>query len=596
VISAEPAAEVVYLEGAPDPTFATLHRPAAATARDTAVILCPPFGWDEVCSYRSLRFWATQLARAGYPAVRISLPSTGDSGGNAQDPDRYGAWVAALTATVDWLRATTGAQRVAAIGIALGGAIVVSGAQDGARIDDLVLWGIPAGGRSLVRQLRVFARLETSQFYAGLEPPPPSSRPAGELEAGGFLLSAETVRRLEELELDAGHLPVAPGRRALMLERDGLGVDAQLCEGLERAGIEVSSAPGDGYGAMTSHPQRARPPLAVIERVEAWLGDASARADAALIPPSRQPARAKLTPADGATITETTITIPQSFGSLSGVLVEPAEAQGHRLCAVLLNAGAVRRIGPSRMWVEAARRWAARGVPTLRLDFEGIGDADGDEGPYREDGALYVPRLIPQVLAALDHLQEQGVGDRFVMAGLCAGAYWSFHAALRDPRVTAAFMINPRALIWEEGLGPARDFRALLTQRPSLTKLRRLATGPRLRAFLRWGLAAPGRWLARLRSHDTAAALAQRDLDVALEQFAASDTGALLLFSAHEPLYDELRDSGRLARLDRLPQVTIEQISVRDHTLRPTWAQQRAHELLDQALERELQVASAATA
>jgi alpha/beta superfamily hydrolase len=32
------------------------------------------------------------------------------------------------------------------------------------------------------------------------------------------------------------------------------------------------------------------------------------------------------------------------------------------------------------MWVEASRRWAALGVATLRIDLEGIGDADGDAG------------------------------------------------------------------------------------------------------------------------------------------------------------------------------------------------------------------------
>ena len=49
---------------------------------------------------------------------------------------------------------------------------------------------------------------------------------------------------------------------------------------------------------------------------------------------------------------------------------------------MLLNSGAVRRIGPQRMWVEAARRWAALGVPTLRFDVVGVGDSDGDGSAY----------------------------------------------------------------------------------------------------------------------------------------------------------------------------------------------------------------------
>jgi len=76
-----PAPQPLYLQCEPDPAFATVHRAAEQNARDTAVILCPPFGWDEVCSYRSLRFWAARLAQDGYATIRLSLPSTGDSGG-----------------------------------------------------------------------------------------------------------------------------------------------------------------------------------------------------------------------------------------------------------------------------------------------------------------------------------------------------------------------------------------------------------------------------------------------------------------------------------------------------------------------------------
>jgi len=585
-----PSPQTIYLDADREPVSAIFHPAETDHARDTAVILCPPFGWDEVCSYRSRREWGRRLAADGYPTIRFSFPATGDSASVPRDPDRLEAWTTALDRTAHWLQAATASRRIVVIGMGLSGLVAYRAAAAGAPIDDLVLWATPAKGRAFVRQLRAFSKLEVSQFFEGLEQPPPL--PPGELEAGGFLLSAQTVRELDALDLTALPLVAASSRRVLLLERDGIAVDGRLREHLEVSGATVTVAAGNGYEAMTSHPQHARPPLEVIARVSSWLGEASRPASAnqsSVSLPAQASYSAEIQIGDGAGVRETPVTIEQPFGNLTGVLVEPLDPGERGLCAVLLNAGAVRRIGPSRMWVEVARRWAARGVPTLRLDVEGIGDSDGDETPYTDDGALYVPTLVPQVLAALDFLEDRGVGDSFLVGGLCAGAYWSFHAALRDPRVSGAIMLNPRALIWDTGLLPARDFRALLTERPSLSKIVRVASVARVRALALWVLGAPKRWFVRLRSREARAAAAGADTDAALEQLRASRKRALLLFSADEPLHEELVRSGRLARMEWWESVTLEYIAVRDHTLRPGWSQGQAHEALDRALERELQ-------
>ena len=65
--------------------------------------------------------------------------------------------------------------------------------------------------------------------------------PSGALVVSGFLLSAETLQALEEIDLTAAP-PGAP-RRALMLERSGA-VDARLQSHLREAGVEVETAPG----------------------------------------------------------------------------------------------------------------------------------------------------------------------------------------------------------------------------------------------------------------------------------------------------------------------------------------------------------------
>jgi pimeloyl-ACP methyl ester carboxylesterase len=569
------------------PVHAVFHPAGGKTQHHVGVVFCPPFGWDEVCSYRSRRVWAQRLSADGYPSIRPTYPSTGDSAGGPHDPARLDAWTDAIAHAAAWLRDETGIPRVVAIGMSLGGLIAYRATATGAPIDDLVLWGTPARGRAWVRELTAFSKLELASFFDGIDQPPAVDD--GELEAGGFLLGNETVRALSALDLTELPLPDAHGRRALLLDRDGIAVDHRLAEQLVRASVAVEIGSGAGYAAMTSHPQQARAPLSVIERVASWLEHSPHVPVGARMPEPRVEATsaARLSLESGIVV-ETPIVIEQRFGRLAAVLAAPEQPNpaAAGLCAVLLNAGAVRRIGPNRMWVEAARRWAAAGIPTLRLDIEGLGDSDGDPSPYAADAGLYVPELVPQVLAALDELERRGAGWRFVLGGLCAGAYWSLHGTLQDPRVVAALMINPRAIVWDPDLLPARDLRKLFSSEASLAKIRRQASVPRMRAIAHYVVTGPSRSLAR-----RAQANAEDEATI-IERLRSSGKHALLVFAENEPLQDELASSGALEQLEQMPNVTIRYIRVRDHTLRPCRIQREAHELLDQGLERELSSAS----
>jgi len=58
----------------------------------------------------------------------------------------------------------------------------------------------------------------------------------------------------------------------------------------------------------------------------------------------------------------------------------------------------------------------------------------------------------------------------------------------------------------------------------------------------------------------------------------------LLLFAELEPQLHELDRDGYLSRLKRWPNVTIERLPGRDHTLRPRPMQDAAHAALDRML------------
>ena len=158
-----------------------------------------------MCSYRPRRHWAAALAQAGFPTARITFPGAGDSGGKPTDPARFSAWSAAVASSAAWLRDATGATRIAAIGIGLGGFVLCHAVAEQAPIDDLVLWAVPARGRMLVRELRAQAGVIDGEHSHDRD----GNRVLadGALEAVGFLLSAETIQTLEALDLTALELP-----------------------------------------------------------------------------------------------------------------------------------------------------------------------------------------------------------------------------------------------------------------------------------------------------------------------------------------------------------------------------------------------------
>ncbi|HEY5144867.1 MAG TPA: hypothetical protein VII98_15305 [Solirubrobacteraceae bacterium] len=569
----------LYLAADPTPVFAVLH-PATGHVRERAVLLCPPFGWEEICSARSRRAWSERLAADGHSTLRFDLPGTGDSAGTPEDPDLVAAWIGATTSAAAWLRAASGCPTIVAVGIGLGGLIAARALDAGAPIDELVLWGVPARGRTLTRELRAFSRLQASELPQGDDP-----LPDGALVVAGHLLSAGTVAALDALDLETS---VRSPSRALLLGREGMQVDPSLRPALERLGTDVRVADGPGFGAMMSEPHDARPPLVVFDTVASWLlGDFRA-ADRRSVPAGDPPPELRtleLTVA-GAGVRETPVLVEQPFGSLFGVLAEPAGPQA-TVCVVLLNAGAITHIGPNRMWVEIARRWAARGVPVLRLDIGGIGESDGPSDAWSDDASFYVPEFVDEARAALDVLQTRGLGPRFVLGGLCSGAHWSLHGALRDERVTGALMINPRALMWDRwaitvalmgrlrALHSAHDGRGAARAAPSRSSVALRAAIRRLLLFL-------------VRPWERARA---RHLDRAFDQLRDTGKSALVCFTGDEPLYQQFERDGRLTRLGRWPDLEIDLIAATPdtHTLRPLRMQREVHASLDSAIARELQ-------
>ena len=134
-----------------------------------------------------------------------------------------------------------------------------------------------------------------------------------------------------------------------------------------------------------------------------------------------------------------------NYGSrtpLVGILTyadTPEDAnEAPRTCVLVLNAGIVRKTGPSRLNVALARHIATGGVDAFRFDFAGVGDS-----PARTDGKNIADGVIADVRDTMDHLEKTMGYERFIVAGLCSGADNGMRAAEQDDRIVGVAMFDP---------------------------------------------------------------------------------------------------------------------------------------------------------
>jgi pimeloyl-ACP methyl ester carboxylesterase len=584
----------LYLRSDAGPVFAVAHVPPAGKRRTTGVVMCPSFGWEDLCTHRTKRTWAQALADAGHATIRIDLPGTGDSAGSARDPERVAAWLSAVTAAATWLRLEAGCGRVAGFGIGFGGMLAWLAAAEGAPVDDLMLWAASTTGKRMLREMRAAARMtidpridpesaEDVQVCA-------DATAIGDdlLDEAGQITTRATIEQLTPLDLTTMALPDAAGRRVLVFMRDDNEADRAVRAFFADAGVEVTDADGSGYGAMMQYVQDSRVPVEAVAQSVAWLGavpEPGAPADASSV--AQDDARNSLTVdaleivQDGVAIVERPISLRVGPAELSGIVTEPVGTSQAALCAVFFSGGSDRRIGPNRMWVETSRRWAAKGVHCVRIDPPGIGDTEGDEQFWEDISMHYGSALTGWTVGLLDALQAEGLPNRFVLTGFCAGAYRSIQVALIDDRIAGAFAIGPFFFFWNWWTVKVRDWWTVDwvgTSHDPLKKRVAIGAIQRTISVLHHVRRAVSRVLQRGPDRS----------ERALRQLSDQGTEVLVLFKSVSHELRDLRASGRINRLRALPHVELLQIPGGDTRFRPLVLQHYINGAMDAALERVL--------
>lgn len=597
-----PDVEALYFGPPGSRLFGWLHRSAAPEV-GVALVICNPFGFEEVCVHRGLRVLAEAVAAAGTPVLRFDYAGCGNAAGDAEEGEVLGRWQASVHDAIDAVKRASGAQRVCLFGVRLGALLATLAAVGRDDVPGLLLVAPVVRGRAYLRELTALGG--TGRMAS------PTGGPEG-IESAGFLLPAAACDALRQIDLRM--LSVAPAPRVLIVERDDLPEGGDWAEALERLGAEVVVAHWPGYAAMVDDPQRALTPARIVEGVIETLGrwqagrprNAAARGDWG-VPSIEQ----TVTTLSGK---RAWIEMPRHIdiggSGLFAVLHRPLPREGgprpgERRAVLMLNSGSVHSIGPNRLWVHLARRWAAEGVCVLRLDIAGIGDSA--PRPGAADNVVYSPHAMADVAAALEHLRRhEGVGACHVM-GLCSGAYHAFKAATTGLPVTSALMINPLTYFWAQGtsLTDIKDYEVIELADKYRNKLftrepwQRLLRGElelRLIGTVIWRRA---KRMLRLWARGIARRLhlPLRD-DLARELSQAARTGVPLrfVFASNAPGYTLLQqESGRaLARLIARGDVAVEFVPDADHTFTRAQARERLVRQLDRTMLGHEVVATAA--
>lgn len=565
-----------------------VHIPTARRGAGTGVIVCPAFAGEDLCNYRVRRVWAEALAQAGHPALRLDLPGMGDSAGSPRDPDRVDAWKAALSDAARWLRDEADCERIAALGIGFGAMLAWLAVADGAPIDDLILWGVSTSGRRLLREVRSAGLFEIERDLE-LETVVPGgpTLPEGVLDVAGQVSTPATLEALSQVDLMTLELPKPAGRRVLVFQRDGVIADAEACRYFGERGADVTIADGNSYSAMMRYVEIAAVPTAAIVRSVSWLADSDmlgrrlAHTSAAS---TGEPLKALGSIAlthDGIAIRETTLMTEVDAVALRGVVTEPIDSPNAGICVVFFAGGSDRRIGPNRLWVELARRWAAQGLTAVRIDGEGIGDADGDAGDWANMRGYYDPRQVHKTIALLDGLEARGLPPRFVLVGFCSGGYRSFQVALADQRVVGVFAIAFPFFFWSRW--------AVNVRHSWVGRWRRRPTdGPRKAAMI-WTLRSLWRAAERLRlAYVRCLRRGPDKIDRSLERLGERGTELLLLYSSNSLEYRDLFRDGHTRRISAMSNVRVARIPGPDVRFRPLALQRFVRDQLDEALARVL--------
>lgn len=446
----------IYFGSGANKLFGWLRIPSASPASKIGLVICKPFGYEAICSHRSLRAFEDATNALGVPTLRFDYLGTGDSADIDPEADQLATWIQDVIAAVNELCARTGVEQVCLLGVRLGALLAVLAAEKCAAVTSLILISPVVSGPRYLRALKVTRMASLGADGARALDAEPNN---GSMEASGFPFSAATLAALKITDLSKRAAPIVAD--ILVIDGSSLPAAGGWAHQLSAQGVRTKylALPGLIEMLMTA-PQFAAIPREMIAAAREWLiqflNESSTVASAESRPPASPspPASTKIMPRHEGSEQATELTEhARMFGDesiLFGIVTEPRRGEIRRRAVILLNAGTDNHIGANRVHVALAREWASRGYVALRMDLAGIGDSDTRSG--QPDNEVFPPAALDDVRAALDLVRNVYGASDVTLFGMCSGAYHALRAAAAELPVNRILMVNPLNYFWKEGM------------------------------------------------------------------------------------------------------------------------------------------------
>ena len=366
------------------------------------VLILPAVGYDYSSSHRFIRMLSERFAADGGIVVRLDYFGTGDSAGSAGDVLNLEPWRMSVRAAAGWLR-DRGVSRLTVVGVQIG-AMLAALELDELRPAAVVTVAGVFSGRRYARGLSMIGLPEPFEL-------------GGVAMGGAFFtagLLADLTQTTASIPDDVPHLKISNTPT----------VAAFLQQSAEDAQVDP----------------------ALVDQIGGWVRDqvhSERAADPSAISSNGPLVTGIELDCGGSVAHEEFVTLGRN--RMVGVLTSPPGPAGDGVY-VLVNSGSDPHIGPGRAWVELARRLAADGVTTLRVDFRGWGESpDGPTSTPGGPGRPYDQHTEDDTVDLIEALHARG--KRVVLGGLCAGA-WIALATARRVDFAGCVVLNPQ-IYWD---------------------------------------------------------------------------------------------------------------------------------------------------